>query len=97
VVWCGVVWCGVVGYGMVWCDFGRLQFLRILSKCAERFWAGGALVIAIYLNRCPAEHCVVRFGVKWSTRGFLFLLSFLHVRETRDAQIAYCDMVLHGN
>jgi hypothetical protein len=54
-------------------------------------------VIAIHLNRRPAEHCS---GQIWSgvvNKTILIPSSFLHVQETRAAAIVDRDRVLHGN
>ena len=42
-------------------------------------WAQEALVIAIFLNRCPTEHCS---DMVWSNKKILIPMSFLQVQES---------------
>ncbi len=60
-------------------------------------WAQGALVIAIYPNRRPAEHCSGHIWRGVVNKTITIHLSFLHVRETWAAAIVDRDMVLSGN
>ncbi len=84
---------------------GRLSIARFLFQSSKfghhisvwQLWAQEVLVIAIYLNRHPAEHCSDQIWCGVVNKMILIPLSFLHVRETQAAAIVDCDMVLHGN